>query len=160
MTAEQRKRFEEKFEVDFAKEIDDSTRFRCNVYRQINGIGGAYRTIPADIRSFEELGLPDILKKLSLLERGLVLLTGPTGSGKTTSLATMVDWINQHKECHVITIEDPVEFFHSSKHSLVNQRELGHSTHSFANALRAALREDPDVILVGEMRDLETVSLA
>jgi len=160
MTAEQRKRFEEKLEVDFAKEIDDSTRFRCNVYRQINGIGGAYRTIPADIRSFEELGLPDILKRLALMERGLVLLTGPTGSGKTTSLATMVDWINQHKECHVITIEDPVEFFHSSKHSLVNQRELGHSTHSFANALRAALREDPDVILVGEMRDLETVSLA
>ena len=160
MTPEQKKRFEEKFEVDFAKEIDDSTRFRCNVYRQINGVGGAYRTIPADIRSFEELGLPDVLKKLALLERGLVLLTGPTGSGKTTSLATMVDWINQHKECHVITIEDPVEFFHSSKHSLVNQRELGHSTHSFANALRAALREDPDVILVGEMRDLETVSLA
>jgi twitching motility protein PilT len=130
------------------------------VYRQINGVGGAYRTIPADIRSFEELGLPDALKRLSLLERGLVLLTGPTGSGKTTSLATMVDWINQHKECHVITVEDPVEFFHSSRHSLINQRELGASTHSFANALRAALREDPDVILVGEMRDLETVSLA
>jgi len=160
MNGEQLKRFEERWEVDFAKEIDDSTRFRCNVYRQINGVGGAYRTIPADIRSFEELGLPDALKRLSLLERGLVLLTGPTGSGKTTSLATMVDWINQHKECHVITIEDPVEFFHSSRHSLINQRELGASTHSFANALRAALREDPDVILVGEMRDLETVSLA
>jgi twitching motility protein PilT len=160
MTSEQLKRFEEGFEVDFAKEIDDSTRFRCNVYRQINGIGGAYRTIPADIRSFEELGLPDIMKKLSLLERGLVLLTGPTGSGKTTSLATMVDWINQHKECHVITIEDPVEFFHTSRHSLINQRELGSSTQSFGNALRAALREDPDVILVGEMRDLETVALA
>jgi twitching motility protein PilT len=160
LTAEQRKRFEESFEIDFAREINDSTRFRCNVYRQINGIGGAFRTIPADIRSFEELGLPDILKRLSLLDRGLVLLTGPTGSGKTTSLATMVDWINQHKECHVITIEDPVEFFHSSKHSLINQRELGACTHSFGNALRAALREDPDVILVGEMRDLETVSLA
>ncbi|OGC90299.1 MAG: twitching motility protein PilT [candidate division Zixibacteria bacterium RBG_16_53_22] len=160
MNGEQLKRFEERWEVDFAKEIDDNTRFRCNVYRQINGVGGAYRTIPADIRSFEELGLPDAMKRLSLLERGLVLLTGPTGSGKTTSLATMVDWINQHKECHVITIEDPVEFFHSSRHSLINQRELGASTHSFANALRAALREDPDVILVGEMRDLETVSLA
>jgi twitching motility protein PilT len=160
MNGEQLKRFEERWEVDFAKEINDSTRFRCNVYRQINGVGGAYRTIPADIRSFEELGLPDVMKRLSLLERGLVLLTGPTGSGKTTSLATMVDWINQHKECHVITIEDPVEFFHSSKHSLINQRELGASTHSFGNALRAALREDPDVILVGEMRDLETVSLA
>ena len=160
MNGEQLKRFEERWEVDFAKEIDDNTRFRCNVYRQINGVGGAYRTIPADIRSFEELGLPDAMKRLSLLERGLVLLTGPTGSGKTTSLATMVDWINQHKECHVITIEDPVEFFHSSRHSLINQRELGASTHSFANALRAALREDPDVILVGEMRDLDTVSLA
>lgn len=160
MNGEQLKRFEERWEVDFAKEIDDNTRFRCNVYRQINGIGGAYRTIPADIRSFEELGLPDVMKRLSLLERGLVLLTGPTGSGKTTSLATMVDWVNQHKECHVITIEDPVEFFHSSRHSLINQRELGASTHSFGNALRAALREDPDVILVGEMRDLETVSLA
>lgn len=160
MTAEQAKRFEESYEVDFAKEIDDSTRFRCNVFRQINGMGGSYRTIPAEIRSFEELGLPDILKRLSLLERGIVLMTGPTGSGKTTTLATMTDWINQHKECHVITIEDPVEFFHQSRHSLINQRELGACTHSFANALRAALREDPDVILVGEMRDLETVSLA
>ena len=160
MTSEQAKRFEESYEVDFAKEIDDSTRFRCNVFRQINGMGGSYRTIPAEIRSFEELGLPDILKRLSLLERGIVLMTGPTGSGKTTTLATMTDWINQHKECHVITIEDPVEFFHQSRHSLINQRELGACTHSFANALRAALREDPDVILVGEMRDLETVSLA
>jgi twitching motility protein PilT len=160
MTSEQTKRFEESFEVDFAKELNDSTRFRCNVFRQINGMGGSYRTIPAEIRSFEELGLPDILKRLSLLERGIVLMTGPTGSGKTTTLATMTDWINQHKECHVITIEDPVEFFHQSKHSLINQRELGACTHSFANALRAALREDPDVILVGEMRDLETVSLA
>lgn len=160
MTPEQRKRFDDSFEVDFAKEIDDSTRFRCNVFRQINGLGGSYRTIPAEIRSFEELGLPDILKRLSLLERGIVLMTGPTGSGKTTTLATMTDWINQHKECHIITIEDPVEFFHQSKQSLINQRELGACTHSFANALRAALREDPDVILVGEMRDLETVSLA
>jgi twitching motility protein PilT len=154
------KRFEDKYEVDFAKEIDDNTRFRCNIFKQINGLGGAFRTIPAEIRSFEELGLPDIMKRLALLERGLVLITGPTGSGKTTSLATMVDWINQHKECHVITIEDPVEFFHQSRHSLINQRELGQSTQSFGNALRAALREDPDVILVGEMRDLETVSLA
>lgn len=160
MNSEQRKRFEDQYEIDFAKEIDDNTRFRCNIYRQIQGIGGAFRTIPADILSFEELNLPDILKRLSLLERGLVLLTGPTGSGKTTTLATMVDWINEHKECHVITIEDPVEYFHSSRNSLINQRELGSSTHSFVNALRAALREDPDVILVGEMRDLETISLA
>ena len=160
MTSDQIKRFEQNYEVDFAKEIDDSTRFRCNVFKQINGLGGSYRTIPAEIRSFEELGLPDVLKKLSLLERGIVLMTGPTGSGKTTTLATMTDWVNQHKECHIITIEDPVEFFHQSRHSLINQRELGACTHSFANALRAALREDPDVILVGEMRDLETVSLA
>ncbi|UCE68006.1 MAG: type IV pilus twitching motility protein PilT [Candidatus Zixiibacteriota bacterium] len=160
MDNDQRKRFEEQYEIDFAKEIDDNTRFRCNIYKQIQGFGGAFRTIPADILSFEELNLPDILKRLSLVERGLVLITGPTGSGKTTTLATMVDWINEHKECHVITIEDPVEYFQTSRHSLINQRELGSCTHSFVNALRAALREDPDVILVGEMRDLETISLA
>lgn len=160
MNDDQRRRFEDSFEVDFAREIDDSTRFRCNIYKQLQGIAGAFRTIPAEIRSFEELALPDILKQLSLLERGLVVLTGPTGSGKTTTLATMVDWINQHKQCHVITIEDPVEYFQTSRESLINQRELGANTRSFANALRAALREDPDVILVGEMRDLETISLA
>jgi twitching motility protein PilT len=160
MDKDQRKRFEEQYEIDFAKEIDDNTRFRCNIYKQIQGYGGAFRTIPADILSFEELNLPDILKRLSLMERGLILLTGPTGSGKTTTLATMVDWINEHKECHVITIEDPVEYFHTSRNSLINQRELGSSTRSFVNALRAALREDPDVILLGEMRDLETISLA
>jgi twitching motility protein PilT len=160
MDNDQRKRFEEAYEIDFAKEIDDSTRFRCNIYKQLQGMAAAFRTIPAEIRSFEELALPDILKQLSLLDRGLVLLTGPTGSGKTTTLATMVDWINQHKECHVITIEDPVEYFQTSNHSLINQRELGANTRSFSNALRAALREDPDVILVGEMRDLETISLA
>jgi len=160
MSADQRARFEETFEIDFAKEIDDSTRFRCNIYKQLQGLAGAFRTIPAEIRSFEELALPDILKQLSLLERGLVVLTGPTGSGKTTTLATMVDWINHHKECHIITIEDPVEYFQTSRNCLINQRELGANTKSFANALRAALREDPDVILVGEMRDLETISLA
>jgi len=160
MSADQRSRFEETFEIDFAKEINDSTRFRCNIYKQLQGLAGAFRTIPAEIRSFEELSLPDILKPLSLLDRGLVLLTGPTGSGKTTTLATMVDWINHHKECHIITIEDPVEYFQTSRNCLINQRELGANTKSFANALRAALREDPDVILVGEMRDLETISLA
>jgi len=160
MTDDQHRRFEESFEVDFAKEIGDSTRFRCNIYKQLKGLAGAFRTIPAEIRSFEELALPDILKQLSLLDRGLVLLTGPTGSGKTTTLSTMVDWINHHKECHVITIEDPVEYFQTSRNSLINQRELGANTRSFSNALRAALREDPDVILVGEMRDLETISLA
>lgn len=160
LNSELKKRFEEDFEVDFSREVQDSTRFRCNVFRQINGIAGSYRVIPAEIRTFEELGLPDVMKRMSLREKGLVILTGPTGSGKTTSLATMVDWINQNKECHIITIEDPVEYFHSSLHSLINQRELGSTTKTFANALRAALREDPDVILVGEMRDLETVSLA
>ena len=160
LTNELKKRFEEDFEVDFSKETPDSTRFRCNVFKQINGIAGSYRVIPADIRPFEELGLPDIMKRLALLEKGLVILTGPTGSGKTTSLATMVDWINQNKECHIITIEDPVEYFHTSLHSLINQRELGTTTRTFSNSLRAALREDPDVILVGEMRDLETISLA
>jgi twitching motility protein PilT len=160
LTPELKKRFDSEFEVDFSRETSDSTRFRCNVFKQINGIAGSYRVIPADIRPFEELGLPDILKRLALLEKGLVILTGPTGSGKTTSLATMVDWINQNKECHIITIEDPVEYFHTSLHSLINQRELGTTTKTFANSLRAALREDPDVILVGEMRDLETVSLA
>jgi len=160
MSDDQKARFEESYEIDFAKEIDDSTRFRCNIYKQLQGLAGAFRTIPAEIRSFEELSLPDILKQLSLLERGLVVLTGPTGSGKTTTLATMVDWINQNKECHVITIEDPVEYFQTSGNSLINQRELGANTRSFTNALRAALREDPDVILVGEMRDLETISLA
>jgi len=160
MSPELRQKFEVQFEVDFSKEIDDMTRFRCNVFKQIQGIAGSYRVIPAEIRGFEELGLPDVMKRLALMERGLVILTGPTGSGKTTSLATMVDWINQHKECHVITIEDPVEYFHNSRNCLINQRELGSTTLTFANALRAALREDPDVILVGEMRDLETVSLA
>ncbi len=160
LTPELKNKFDNQFEVDFSREINDSTRFRCNVFKQIQGLAGSYRVIPAEIRSFEELGLPNVMKRLALLERGLVILTGPTGSGKTTSLATMVDWINHHKECHIITIEDPVEYFHSSLHSLINQRELGTTTHTFANALRAALREDPDVVLVGEMRDLETVSLA
>ncbi|MCP4583847.1 MAG: type IV pilus twitching motility protein PilT [candidate division Zixibacteria bacterium] len=160
LTPELKERFETDFEVDFSKETSDSTRFRCNVFRQINGIAGSYRVIPAIIRPFEELGLPDVMKRLALMEKGLVILTGPTGSGKTTSLATMVDWINQNKECHVITIEDPVEYFHSTLHSLINQRELGSTTKTFSRALRAALREDPDVILVGEMRDFETVSLA
>jgi twitching motility protein PilT len=160
MNEEQRKKYDQGYEVDFSKEIDDCTRFRVNIYKQIRGEAGAFRVIPAEIRSFEELRLPEILKPLSLKERGLVILTGPTGSGKTTTLATMVDWINQHKECHIITIEDPVEYFQDSRGSLINQRELGTTTRSFSHSLRAALREDPDVILVGEMRDLETISLA
>jgi twitching motility protein PilT len=160
LTPEQRERFHEMKEVDFSAKLPGVARFRVNVYEQINGWSAAFRTIPSEIRSFEELGLPEVMKDLALRDRGLILLTGPTGSGKTTSLATMIDWINEYKELHIVSIEDPVEYFHGSKNCLINQRELGANTHSFANALRAALREDPDVILVGEMRDLETISLA
>jgi len=156
----QLERFEEVKELDFSYKLENVARFRVNVFQQIQGMAAVFRTIPAEIRSFEELGLPQIMKDLSLRDRGLVLLTGPTGSGKSTTLATMVDYINEYKELHIITIEDPVEFFHESRNCLINQRELGANTHSFANALRAALREDPDVILVGEMRDLETIALA
>ena len=119
-----------------------------------------FRTIPDSIKSCDELGIPPFMQDLAMIDRGLVLLTGPTGSGKSTTLAAMVDHINRNKACHIITIEDPVEYYHHTKESLINQRELGASTHSFSNALRAALREDPDVILVGEMRDLDTISLA
>jgi twitching motility protein PilT len=160
LTPEQTERFHEMKEVDFSAKLPGIARFRVNVFEQINGWSAAFRTIPSEIRSFEELGLPEVMKDLALRDRGLVLLTGPTGSGKTTSLATMIDWINEYKEVHIVSIEDPVEYFHGSKNCLINQRELGANTHSFANALRAALREDPDVILVGEMRDLETISLA
>jgi len=160
MTEHQKKRLEENLEIDFSAKLGDEARFRVNVFTQINGLAAAFRTIPTQILSFEELGLPNILKSLSLKDRGFVLCTGPTGSGKSTTLATMVDHINENRNCHIITVEDPIEFLHSSKNCLINQRELGHSTHSFTNALRSALREDPDVILVGEMRDLETVQLA
>jgi len=160
LSDEQWERFDEMKEIDLSKKLEGIARFRVNIFQQINGIGGVFRVIPAEIKSFEELGLPEVMKDLSLRDRGLVLLTGPTGSGKSTSLATMVDWINEYKELHVITIEDPIEFYHSSRNCMINQRELGANTHSFANALRSALREDPDVILVGEMRDLETISLA
>lgn len=160
LTRDQLERFEEMKEIDFSAKLESIARFRVNVFQQINGLGAVFRTIPTDIRTFEELGLPEVMRDLADRDRGLVLLTGPTGSGKTTTLATMIDWINEYKELHIITIEDPVEFFHDSKNCMINQRELGANTHSFANALRAALREDPDVILVGEMRDLETISLA
>ncbi len=156
----QKKIFEEKLEIDFSKALKDKGRFRVNFFHQINGMSAVFRAIPSDIKSCEELGIPPIMNQLSMKEKGLVLLTGPTGSGKSTTLAAMIDHINENKPAHIITIEDPVEYYHSSKTSMINQRELGQSTHSFANAIKSALREDPDVILVGEMRDLETIQLA
>ncbi|MED5426500.1 MAG: type IV pilus twitching motility protein PilT [Candidatus Neomarinimicrobiota bacterium] len=152
--------FQEKKEIDFSASLDGKGRFRVNFFNQVKGLAGVFRTIPEVVKDSEELGIPPVLMNLALLDRGLVLLTGPTGSGKSTTLAAMVDHINIKRKCHIITIEDPVEYYHHTKESLINQRELGANTHSFANAMRAALREDPDVILVGEMRDLETISLA
>jgi twitching motility protein PilT len=157
---EQRRVFEETRDLDFALEVGEIARFRVNVFNQRRGQGAVFRVIPTQIRSFEELGLPEVLRTLAMRENGLVLVTGPTGSGKSTTLATLIDFINQRAKKHVITLEDPIEFVHDSKQCLVNQREIGSHTKSFASALRAALREDPDVILVGEMRDLETISLA
>ncbi|MAX10007.1 MAG: twitching motility protein PilT [Candidatus Marinimicrobia bacterium] len=153
-------RFDETLEIDFSVALEGKGRFRVNFFNQINGLSAVFRTIPSVIKSGEELGIPPIMNKLALKDRGLVLLTGPTGSGKSTTLAAMIDYINETKSKHIITIEDPVEYYHSSKKCLINQRELGQSTHSFKNALKSALREDPDVILVGEMRDQETIQLA
>jgi twitching motility protein PilT len=152
--------FKEQKEIDFSAKLEGKGRFRVNFFNQINGLAAVFRTIPDIIKSCDELGIPPFMQDLAMIDRGLVLLTGPTGSGKSTTLAAMVDHINRNKACHIITIEDPVEYYHHTKESLINQRELGASTHSFSNALRAALREDPDVILVGEMRDLDTISLA
>jgi len=160
LTSNQKKIFEEKLEIDFSTSLEDKGRFRVNFFNQINGIAAVFRAIPTDIKNSEELGIPPIMNSLAMKEKGLVLLTGPTGSGKSTTLAAMIDHVNENKSCHIITIEDPVEYYHNSKKSMINQRELGQSTHSFSNALRSALREDPDVILVGEMRDLETIQLA
>ena len=160
MTDEDRKRFEENWELDFSREIGEMGRFRVNVYYQNHGKAAVFRTIPNKIMTLEELNLPQSLIKFCELDKGLVLVTGPTGSGKSTTLAAMVDYINRNHKSHIITIEDPIEFVHESKSCLMSQREVGRDTQSFSNALRSALREDPDVILVGEMRDLETISLA
>ena len=156
----QRRVFEETHECDFSFELGKIARFRVNVFLQRKGEGAVFRTIPTKVMSLEELGMPPILKQLCEKDKGLILVTGPTGSGKSTTLAGMVDYINSSFEGHILTVEDPIEFVHLSKKCLVNQRELGPHTHSFANALRSALREDPDIILVGEMRDLETIQLA
>ncbi len=160
MNDAQRKHFEEYSDLDFSMELGDVARFRVNVFRQNRGMGAVFRKIPTKILTLEQLGVPPILAELSRREKGLVLVTGPTGSGKSTTLAGMIDLINDELEGHILTIEDPIEFVHRSKKCLVNQREVGPHTKSFANSLKAALREDPDIILVGEMRDLETIQLA
>ncbi|MCX5917874.1 MAG: type IV pilus twitching motility protein PilT [Deltaproteobacteria bacterium] len=157
---QQRKNFEEHHELDFSIELKNIARFRVNAFRQSRGEAVVFRVIPSKILTLEELGLPKVLREVCKTERGLVLVTGPTGSGKSTTLASMIDVINNVLKGHIITIEDPIEFVHESKSCLINQRELGAHTLAFANALRSALREDPDIILVGEMRDLETISLA
>jgi len=156
----QRKVFEETLECDFSFEIPNLARFRVNAFNHNRGAGGVFRTIPSKILSLEALNCPAIFKEISDTPRGLCLVTGPTGSGKSTTLAAMIDYINDNHFGHVLTVEDPIEFVHQSKKCLINQREVGPHTLSFNNALRAALREDPDVILVGEMRDLETIRLA
>lgn len=155
-----RKRLEEFGEVDFSYVLPSVSRFRVNVFKQRKSFAAAIRVLMSNIPSVDELGLPDILKSLALKPRGLVLVTGPTGSGKSTSLAAMVRHVNTNRNCHILTIEDPIEYLHRHKNSMINQREIGDDTHTFANALRSALREDPDVILVGEMRDLETITTA
>ena len=160
LTESQRQLFEARSDLDFAYEIPEVGRFRVNFLRQHKGVGAVFRLLPSRIRTLEELGLPQVVYSLVRLEQGLVLVTGPTGSGKSSTLAAIIDHINQESDKHIVTIEDPLEFIHPSKKSLVTQREVGAHTMSFAAALRAVLREDPDIILLGELRDLETISLA
>jgi twitching motility protein PilT len=160
LTDAQKKRFEETLELDFSFGIKGLARFRCNMFNQRGAVAAVYRLIPEKIRGFNDLGLPPVLANLAEKPRGLVLVTGPTGSGKSTTLAAMIDKINKERKDHILTIEDPIEFVHQHQGCLVNQREVHSDTHSFSNALRAALREDPDIVLIGEMRDLETVEAA
>jgi twitching motility protein PilT len=160
LNSDQRKRFENEQQLDFAYAIPGVARFRVNCYFQRGAISAAFRHIPQDIKGVQELGLPTILEDLTRKPRGFVLVTGPTGSGKTTSLAAMIDLINREREDHILTIEDPIEFMHRHQKCIVNQREVGTDALSFAKALKAALRQDPDVILVGEMRDIETIATA
>jgi twitching motility protein PilT len=160
MNDKQQKEYEENLECDFSFEVPNLARFRVNAFNSNRGPAAVFRTIPSTVLTFDDLGCPEIFKDISNNPRGLVLVTGPTGSGKSTTLAAMVDYINSHKHHHILTIEDPIEFVHENKSSLINQREVHRDTHSFKNALRSALREDPDVILVGELRDLETIRLA
>jgi twitching motility protein PilT len=160
LTDDQKAAFEEEHELDFSVGIPGVSRFRVNVFMQRGSVAGVFRTIGENIPSFDELGLSDTLRKLALLPRGLVLVTGPTGCGKSTTLAAVINLINQEKAGHIVTIEDPIEFVHPHTRCTINQRELGHDTHSFPRALKSVLREDPNVILVGEMRDLETIAAA
>jgi len=160
LTDSQKKRFEDTLELDFSFGIKGMARFRCNVFTQRGAVGAVYRLIPEKIRAISELGLPSVISTLTDRPRGLVLVTGPTGSGKSTTLAAMLDKLNMERHGHILTVEDPIEYIHQHKNCLVNQREVHSDTGSFANALRAALREDPDIVLIGEMRDLETVEAA
>ncbi|AKE53061.1 type IV pilus twitching motility protein PilT [Kangiella geojedonensis] len=160
MNDKQRKDYEEFLEADFSFELQDLARFRVNAFVQNRGRAAVFRTIPSRVLTLDDLKAPKIFQDVSLQPRGLVLVTGPTGSGKSTTLAGMIDYVNDNKHDHILTIEDPIEFVHESKKCLVNQREVHRDTHSFSNALRSALREDPDIILVGELRDLETIRLA
>jgi twitching motility protein PilT len=160
LTDSQKKRFEETLELDFSFGIRGIARFRCNVFNQRGAVAAVYRVIPEQIKSFTELGLPPVIAGLADRPRGLVLVTGPTGSGKSTTLAAMIDKINSERREHILTIEDPIEYIHQHKGCLVNQREVHSDTHGFASALRAALREDPDIVLIGELRDLETIESA
>lgn len=160
MNDKQRRDYEEFLEVDFSFELPGLARFRVNAFNHNRGAGAVFRLIPSTVLTLDELGMGDIFRNLSLIPRGLVLVTGPTGSGKSTTLAAMLDFVNERKNAHILTIEDPIEFVHESKKCLVNQREVHRDTLGFSEALRSALREDPDIILVGEMRDLETIRLA
>lgn len=160
MNDAQRSEFEEKLEVDFSFELQNVGRFRVNAFNQSRGCAAVFRTIPSSIPTLDQLEAPEIFSKIASGQKGLVLVTGPTGSGKSTTLAAIVDYINRNHNKHILTIEDPIEFVHTNNKCLINQREVHRDTHSFQNALRSALREDPDVILVGEMRDKETISLA
>ncbi len=160
LTDTQKHRFEEQLEIDFSFGIKGLSRFRGNIFNQRGAVGAVFRTIPYEVKSFDTLNLPPVLRTLCEKPRGLILVTGPTGSGKSTTLAAMLDKINSDRHDHIITIEDPIEYLHGHKNCLVNQREVHADTHGFANALRAALRQDPDIVLIGEMRDLETIESA
>jgi twitching motility protein PilT len=160
ITQKQRERFEEELELDFAYAVPGKARFRTNIYRQRDAVGGAFRLIPYEIKKLEDLGIPPAAANFAMLPRGFVLVTGPTGSGKSTTLASLIDLANRQRKDHIMTVEDPIEFLHRHQSCLINQREVGEDTHSFGNALKHVLRQDPDIILVGEMRDLETISVA